>query len=259
LNTGSTPETGAIKVSGLLRSLTIGQAWALGSAVVALVVGSAAVGAYVQGGRDDAAQAVLSRSVSDSNTKASGLSALLNEQASKVADGQRAVDALKGSLKTSEDIRRGQVGEIEFLNLDLAYTSEPDDETKRPLVDYICEVWKRIEARRANGLDGAAEMNGIPEVASGELDPEIRALLKRQGVSEDILDHIEDPNRTRGLNAQVGALIQKQLSMHRMTKTVRFPDGLIFRWPTISALYLSEPKPRSHFGIARCQTDGRHI
>jgi hypothetical protein len=183
-------------------------------------------GAYVQGGRDDAAQATLSRSLSDSNAKTNGLSSLLNEQTSKLADGQRAVDALKGSLKTSEEIRRGQVGEIEFLNLDLAYTSEPNNETKRPLVDYISEVWKRIEARRADGLDGAAEMNGIPEVASSELDPETRALLKRQGVSDDILDHIEDPNRTRGLNAQVGALIQKQLSMHRMTKTVTFPDGL---------------------------------
>ena len=112
----------------LLLSMTTGQAWALGGAIVALVAGSFYLG----------------------NLVGSFVPAAKNAQLSSVNEGlQERINTLQDNLKTASEQYRQLDAKTEFLNRYVSYLTEPRDSTSKQLfIDVVCSMWRESERQR---------------------------------------------------------------------------------------------------------------
>ena len=122
------PDDTTPTIRELLLSITVGQAWALGSSIVALLVGSFILGNFI----------------------GSFVSAAKNAKLSDANEGlQVTINTLKDSLNTASERYQQLDAKTEFLNRYVSYLVAPNDSTSKQLfVDVVCSMWRDSERRR---------------------------------------------------------------------------------------------------------------
>jgi hypothetical protein len=206
----------------LLGSLTVVQAWAIGGAIVSIVVSCFLVGVFAESVKN---------------------AAEVDRLSNRNTDLQRSVNDLTSTLKSVLNERRMIEGKAEFLNRYVSYLVGHDDISKQLLVNVVCTLWKDSETRRIR-IDGQRLIS--PADINGEMSPDVRDLLIRYGVSPDLLSRIRQNNVQRFAQAQPFARVnrpfqiqrqvalaevEKQTSNIRVVKIITFYDGSAYQMP----------------------------
>jgi hypothetical protein len=222
----TTPEK--LTVWELLKILTVGQAWALIACLVAIVVGSAALGGWAQSAHDDDKLAEKNATIQDLKT----------HQSQDTAN----VDAARNTLKAMEASDRALRGKAEFLERFLAYKLNGADTTKNLFINHVCALWKQSQELSIH-LDKAPLNLSDFDLRRG-LAPEVRKLLIDNGVPNSFLDQASgpEPARVQPIGAPpdvtrtpASAIANVQKVVHgndmRLLKIVHFFDGTSYEVP----------------------------
>jgi hypothetical protein len=233
------PPPEKITLVSLWKALTVGQAWTIAAAAIAVLVGAASLGGWVQSGRGD-------REIANLDAKNHSLS-------EQIENLKRALDAAGEMARNSNVNTQVLEGEIEFLNRFVSYIRSPNEVSKTLFINMVCAMWREAETRRVH-IDRAPLALSSTQIQAG-LSPEIKALLISHGISpSDLYRAGQPPTRTVQPTVQranpitapklnpiiepdpdvqrAQSIVQKQANTISVTKTVTFPDGLRFEVPS---------------------------
>lgn len=211
-----------ITLLDLLRSLTVPQAWAIGVAVLGLVMGSFAFGVLIESGRGrivanskDAEIAALTSTLSTTRLEKDQTIANLH---TKNGELNRVVEALKGTLSSTLTGKELFEGKAEFLNRYVAYVQTKNDVSKKLLVDVVCSMWKETQKRRIQ-VQRSPIVIPVDNILRG-LDSDTEQLLLRNGVAQEVLSRIQRPD-TRSTAVGPFSSISKSADVQRNTTVQR--------------------------------------
>jgi hypothetical protein len=244
INDRGQPVTEKIPLWALLRTLTIGQAWALAGAIVAVIVGSAAVGALIQSVHDEEKAAEKDRIVAELKNRAVeeliDKNRALSELAGKERKANANVEGAKNALAQMEAADHALKGKAEFLERYLTYNLDRGGSSKNLFIDHVCALWMQAQEYNIRVGQGRLEVSNS-QLRLG-LAPEVRKFLQSNGVSFELLDQAAVPDAPRvspiprppdvTRSSQIAIdRVQEQIRRIPLTKIVRFYDGTTYKVP----------------------------
>lgn len=227
----------------ILRHLTVAQAWALGVALTAIIVGSVALGAWVQSASDDDKIAQKNSRIAQLENEGANK---LREKDNSIVQLQRQNDELNAkiggaqdALKTMNNSYRAIKGKAEFLERFLTYQISPSDISRKLFVDHVCALWKQSQEYDIH-LD-RAHLDVTPDQIRRGLSPDILRFLLDNGVPSELLSQARQPDVRPQASPLpripdptptfAAAQVQKHAQSLTLVKIVRFYDGTTYKVP----------------------------
>jgi len=247
MNGGSTNDAGGhdgdrTPLVVLLRSLTVGQAWGIAVAIVALIGGSAGIGALVQSVHDEEKVAQKDRTISELTDQKNSTVAELKDRERQALDRERQatanVEGVTSVLANMQARERALKGKAEFLERFLTYRLQPSDLSKKLFVDHVCALWRQSQELSIHVEFGRLDVTPF-DLRRG-LTPEVRKFLEANGVSGSLLDQAAGPEPARVFPqapqvtrtpANAIEQLEGQVQGVMLKKGVTFFDGATYRVP----------------------------
>jgi hypothetical protein len=222
---GKSPEN--ITFSELKTTLPVRVWWGIAGATLAVVVGAASLGAWLQSGRDQSV--IVSQETNESQLQG------------KLNDANGKIQAMVGVINEASARDRAISSKAEFLDRFLAYRNAPGEESRIAFAGYVCALWKNSEEHQVH-VDAAPIQLTADSIQSG-LSPELKSFLISKGVSETFFEHAERGTTTlvqpfavtrpvvSPTQAEAIATIQKFAQSAHLVKIVHFYDGTNYQVP----------------------------
>ena len=236
----------------LLRNLTTTQSWTLATALVAMLGGSLAIGAWVQSARDERKIVDGNREIGKLNADKDKLNADKDKLKGESSDLKRQLGEANRDLEAEKSIvmsvtQRDQSTEIkeEFLEKYLSYEIAGGDEARKLFADYVCVLWKNSAERNVQVTKVPLQLSD-DDIRQG-VSSDLRHMLLKSGLSERTVPakfeqlanspKISPPagvpsgmKRARASAEEISE-IKKSAKNIYLVKTIRFKDGTDYQIP----------------------------
>jgi hypothetical protein len=236
----------------LLRNLTTTQSWTLATALVAMLGGSLAIGAWVQSARDERKIVDGNREIGKLKADKDKLNADKGKLKSESSELKRQLGEANRNLEAEKSVaisvaQRDQSTEIKegLLENYLSYEIAGGDEARKSFADYVCVLWRNSEERNVQVTKVSLQLSD-DDIHQG-VSADLRRMLLKSGLSErtvpvkfeqlanspkisPLAGVPRGTKRARASDEEISE-IKKSAKNIYLVKTIRFKDGTDYQIP----------------------------